>query len=77
MSVGCKADAVSYWSSKNKPAFEAVVVVAVLVVVRASKTKAANESFFDSGVAENESRDERRWERMVVLPAPDSPLHQH
>ena len=65
----------SYWSSKNKPDFEAVGVVAVLVVVSASKTNAAKDSFFDSGVEENARREERRWERMVVLPEPDSPLH--
>ena len=41
-----------YCSSKNKPALDAVGVVAVLVVVRASKTKAAKDSFFDSGVDE-------------------------
>ncbi len=65
----------SYCNSKKRPAFDAVGVVAVLVVVRASKTKAANDNFFDSGVDENERRADRRCDRMVVFPAPVSPLH--
>ena len=67
-------EAVSYWSSKNKPAFDAVGVVAVLVVVRASKTNEAKESFLESGVEVNSSKADKRCERMVVFPAPDSPL---
>jgi hypothetical protein len=74
MRVGCNDEAVSYCNSKNRPALEAVGVVAVLVVVRASNTNAANESFFDNGVEEKDSREDKRWERMVVLPAPVSPL---
>ena len=50
-------------------------MVAVLVVVRASNTNAANDSFFESGVDENWRNDERRCERMVVFPEPVSPLH--
>jgi len=38
MSVGLTDEAVSYCSSKNRPAFDAVGVVAVFVVVRVSKT---------------------------------------
>lgn len=45
-----------------------------LVVVRVSKMKAASESFVDKGVEENDRIDERRCERRVVLPEPDSPL---
>jgi hypothetical protein len=45
-----------------------------LVVVRVSKTKAASDSFDERGVEENERNDERRCERIVVLPEPDSPL---
>ena len=44
------------------------------VVVSVSKTKAARESFVDNGVEENDRMEERRCERMVVLPEPDSPL---
>jgi hypothetical protein len=74
MSVGCSCEEVSYCNSKNRPALEAVGVVEVLVVVRASNTKAANESFFDSGVDENESKADNRCDRMVVFPEPVSPL---
>lgn len=45
-----------------------------LVVVRVSNTKAARESFVERGVEENVSKDDRRCERMVVFPDPDSPL---
>ena len=45
-----------------------------LVVVSVSKTKAARESLVDSGVEENWRIEDRRCERMVVLPEPDSPL---
>jgi hypothetical protein len=45
-----------------------------LVVVRVSKTKAASDSFDERGVEENERKEERRCERIVVLPEPDSPL---
>ena len=45
-----------------------------LVVVKVSKTKAARESLAESGVEEKERKEERRCDRTVVLPAPDSPL---
>jgi hypothetical protein len=73
MSVGFTDDAVSYWSSKNRPAFEAVGVVAVLVVVRVSKIYAARDSFVDRGVEDFLRSADSRWERTVVLPDPDSP----
>jgi hypothetical protein len=44
-----------------------------LVVVRVSKTKAAKEILVDRGVDEACSREERRCERIVVFPEPDSP----
>jgi len=50
MSVGCNAEDVSYWSSKNSPAFDAVGVVEVLVVVSESNTNAAYDSLLDKGV---------------------------
>lgn len=75
--VGFVDDEPSYCNSKNRPAFEAVGVVTVLVVVNESKTKAARESFVDSGVEENDRNDDSKCERIVVFPAPDSPLHQH
>ena len=50
-------------------------VVRDLVVVRVSNTKAARESFVDSGVDENDNIEDNRWDLMVVLPEPDSPLH--
>lgn len=74
MSVGLAVDEASYCSSKKRPAFEAVGVVTDFVVVRVSKTKAARESFVDKGVEENERMEESRWDRIVVLPDPDSPL---
>lgn len=74
MSVGFAADDASYCSSKNRPALDAVGVVTDFVVVNVSKTKAARESFVERGVEENERKEERRWERIVVLPEPDSPL---
>lgn len=74
MSVGFAVEEASYCSSKKRPAFEAVGVVTDLVVVSVSKTNAASESFVDNGVAEKERIEERRWERMVVFPEPDSPL---
>ena len=46
-----------------------------LVVVRVSNTKAARESFVDSGVDEKDRIEDNRWDLMVVLPEPDSPLH--
>ena len=49
-------------------------VVRDLVVVRVSKTKAASESLVDRGVEENERIEERKCDRIVVLPEPDSPL---
>ena len=54
---------------------EAVGVVRDLVVVRVSNMKAARESFVDSGVDEKDSIEDNRWDLMVVLPEPDSPLH--
>ena len=45
-----------------------------MVVVKVSKTKAASDNFADRGVEEKDRKEERRWERTVVLPAPDSPL---
>lgn len=53
---------------------EAVGVVAVFVVVRESKTYAANESFWERGDADFASIAESKWDLMVVLPEPDSPL---
>jgi hypothetical protein len=55
---------------------EAVGVVAVLVVVRLSKTYAARESFVDRGVDDLLRRAVRRWARIVDFPAPDSPLNK-
>lgn len=55
---------------------EAVGVVRDLVVVSVSNTKAARESFVDSGVDEKDSIEDNRWDLMVVLPDPDSPLHK-
>ena len=66
-------DDASYCSSKKRPAFEAVGVVRDLVVVMVSKTNAARESFVESGVDENDRIDERKCERIVVLPEPVSP----
>lgn len=74
MSVGLTEEAVSYCNSKKRPALDAVGVVAVLVVVKVSKTYAARDSFVDSGVEDLLRRADRRWERTVVLPDPDSPL---
>ena len=74
MSVGLTVEDVSYWSSKNRPALDAVGVVAVLVVVKVSKTYAARDSFVDNGVEDLLSSAESKWERIVVLPEPDSPL---
>jgi len=65
---------VSYCNSKKRPAFEAVGVVAHLVVVNESKTKAAYDNFCDRGVDEYERKADRTWDRRVVFPAPDSPL---
>lgn len=72
--MGFAVEEASYCNSKKRPAFEAVGVVTDLVVVSVSKTNAARESFVDNGVAEKERIEERRWERMVVFPEPDSPL---
>ena len=74
MSVGFLVDEASYCSSKKRPAFDAVGVVRDFVVVNVSNTKAARESFVDSGVEEKDRIEESRCERMVVLPEPDSPL---
>lgn len=65
----------SYCNSKNRPALDAVGVVTDLVVVRVSNTKAANDSFVESGVEEYDKREDRRCERMVVFPDPVSPLY--
>jgi hypothetical protein len=43
---------VLYCSSSKRPALEAMGVVVVFVVVKASKTKLACSIFFDNGVAE-------------------------
>jgi hypothetical protein len=53
---------------------EAVGVVTVLVVVSVSKTKAARDSFVESGVEEWARSDDSRCDRRVVFPEPDSPL---
>ena len=74
MSVGFIVDEASYCNSKKSPAFDAVGVVSDFVVVSVSNTKAARESFVDSGVEEKDKIEERRCERIVVLPEPDSPL---
>jgi hypothetical protein len=65
---------VLYCSSSRSPDLEAMGVVSDLVVVKASKTKLACSTFFDSGVAEYESSDRSRCPRRVVFPEPDSPL---
>ena len=44
------------------------------MVVNVSKTKAARESFVESGVDEKDRNEASRCDRMVVLPEPDSPL---
>ena len=44
------------------------------VVVKVSKTNAAQDNLVDSGVDENESNDDNRCERRVVFPDPLSPL---
>ena len=67
-------EVVSYWSSKNRPALDAVGVVMDLVVVSESKTKAANDSFLESGVLLYCRRLLSRCDLIVVLPVPDSPL---
>jgi hypothetical protein len=74
MRVGCIVVEVSYCSSKKRPAFDAVGVVADFVVVNESKTKMALDSFCESGVPERASTLVTRWARRVVLPEPDSPL---
>lgn len=66
----------SYWSSKKRPALEAVGVVAHLVVVKVSKTKAAYDSLCDKGVDEYERKADKTCDRKVVFPAPDSPLYR-
>lgn len=68
------SDDSSYCNSKKSPAFDAVGVVTDLVVVKVSKTKAANDNLVDRGVAENERRVDSRCDRTVVLPEPVSPL---
>lgn len=74
MSVGLTVEDVSYWSSKNRPALDAVGVVAVLVVVKVSKTYAASDNLVDNGVEDLLRSAESKWERIVVFPEPDSPL---
>lgn len=76
MRVGFAVDDASYCSSKKSPALDAVGVATDLVVVSVSKINAASESFVDNGVEEKESMEERRWDRIVVFPEPDSPLTQ-
>jgi hypothetical protein len=39
-----------------------------------SKTNAASESLVDRGVDEKDRKEDKRWDRTVVLPEPDSPL---
>jgi hypothetical protein len=56
MRMGLVEADVSYCSSKNRPAREAIGVVAVFVVVSASKTYAARESLLDKGVDDFLSR---------------------
>jgi hypothetical protein len=51
-----------------------VGVVTDLVVVRVSNTKAAYESFEESGVDEKDKNEDNKCERMVVFPDPLSPL---
>lgn len=75
MSVGLIEDDPSYCNSRKRPAFDAVCVVKDFVVVRASKTKVAYESFDERGVDEKERNDDRRCERMVDFPDPFSPLY--
>jgi hypothetical protein len=53
--------------------FESVGVVAVLVVVKVSKTYADRDSLVDNGVEDLANRAESKWERIVVFPEPDSP----
>lgn len=74
MREGFAVEEASYCNSRKRPAFEAVGVVTDFVVVSVSKTKAASESFAESGVAEKARIEDRRCERIVVLPEPDSPL---
>ena len=74
MSMGFIVEEASYCSSKKSPAFDAVGVVRDFVVVSVSNTKAARESFVESGVDEKDRIEDSRCERMVVLPEPDSPL---
>lgn len=67
-------DVVSYCSSKNRPALEAVGVVIDFVVVSESNTKAANDNFFDSGVLLYCNKLLSTCDLIVVFPVPDSPL---
>jgi hypothetical protein len=53
---------------------EACGVVRDLVVVKASKTKLACSIFLDRGVEEKDMKDLSICPRIVVFPAPDSPL---
>ena len=53
---------------------EAVGVVTDFVVVSESKRNANSEIFCDKGVEENERIDDKRWDRSVDFPEPDSPL---
>ena len=48
--------------------------MAVLVVVKVSKTYAASDNFVERGVEDFASSADNRWDRIVVLPDPDSPL---
>lgn len=74
INVGLIVEDASYCNSKKSPAFEAVGVVTDFVVVKLSKAKAARESLVDKGVEENDRKEERRCDRIVVLPEPVSPL---
>jgi hypothetical protein len=73
--VGCDVEAVSYCNSKKSPAFDAVGVVAVFVVVSVSNTYAARESFVERGVDDFLRMADSKCDRTVVLPEPDSPLY--
>jgi hypothetical protein len=53
---------------------DAVGLVRDFVVVKVSKTKAANDSLVERGVDDNERKDDNRCERIVVFPEPGSPL---
>lgn len=49
-------------------------MVTDLVVVSVSNRNAKSDIFCESGVDEYERIDDKRWDRSVVFPEPDSPL---